>query len=56
MPVFGRIYVAVVQGVMLYGLDKWVITPCIGRVLGGFYHSVTHRLTGRKTWRGKDGG
>ena len=31
------------------------MTPCIGRVLGGFHHRVDHRLTGRQTWRGRDG-
>ena len=52
----GRIYVAVVQVVMIYGSEKWVTTPHIGRVLGGFHHRVDHRLTGRQTQRGRDGG
>ena len=56
MPVLGRICVAVVQGVVLYKLETWVMTPRILRVLGGFHHSVAHRLTGRQTWRGRDGG
>ena len=33
----GQIYLAVVQSVMLYGLETWVMTPHIGRVLGGFH-------------------
>ena len=49
-----RIYVAVVQAVFLYGLETWVTTPCIGRVLGGFYHRVAHRLTGRQPLMGSD--
>ena len=56
MPVLGIIYVAVVHGVMTHGLETWVTTLRIGRVLGGFHHSVSHRLTGRQPWRGQDGG
>ena len=41
----GRIYVAVVQAVMIYGLETWVITSHIGRVLGGFHNRVACRLT-----------
>ena len=56
MPVLGRVYVALVQGVMLYWSEKWVMTPHIGRVLRRFHHSVAHKLTGRQPWRGQDGG
>ena len=42
----GRIYVAVVQVVLIYRLDTWVTTPRIGMVLGGFHHRVAHRMTG----------
>ena len=52
----GRIYVTVVQAVMIYGSETWVITPYIGRVLGGFHHRVACRLTGRQPWRGQGGG
>ena len=51
----GQIYLAVVQLVMFYGLDMWVITPRIGRVLGGFHHRVAHRLTGSQLLLGRDG-
>ena len=40
------IYVAVIQTVLVYGLEIWVMTPCIGRVLGGFHHRVNRRLKG----------
>ena len=43
----GRIYVVVVQAVILYGLETWVVTPQIGRVWGGLHHKVDHRLIGR---------
>ena len=41
----GRIYVAVVQAVMLYRSETWVMTPHIRRVLGRFHHRMTIRLT-----------
>ena len=37
---------------MMYGPETWMMTPCIGRVLGGFHHRVDHRLMGRQPWRG----
>ena len=33
----GQIYLAMVQSVLVYGLETWVMTPHIGRVLGGFH-------------------
>ena len=50
-----QIYLAVVQLVMIYGSKTWVMTPHIGRVLGGFHHRVVLRLTGRRPRRGRDG-
>ena len=52
----GQIYLVIVQSIMLYGLDTWVLTPPMKRVLGGLYHRVSRRLTGRKTHIGRDGG
>ena len=51
----GQIYLAVVQSVMMYGSETWVMTPHIGRVLRGFQDRVALRLTGRQPWRGRDG-
>ena len=51
----GQIYLAVVQSVLLYRPETWVMTPRIGRVLGRFHHRVAHRLTGRKPRQGRDG-
>ena len=51
----GHIYLAVVKSVLLYGSETWVMTLCTRRVLGGFHHSVDHRMTGRQPQRGKDG-
>ena len=44
----GQIYLAVVQSVMLYGLETWVMTPHIGRILGGFHQRVDCRLKGKQ--------
>ena len=51
----GSIYVVVVQAVLMYGSDTWVMTLRIGSTLGGLYHRVARRLKGRKPWRGVDG-
>ena len=50
-----QIYSAVVQSVLLYGSDIWVMTPRIRRLLGGFHHRVARRLTGRKYQISKNG-
>ena len=31
---------------LLFGTETWVVTPCMGRVLGGFLDQVTRSLTG----------
>ena len=36
------------QTFLLFGLDKWVVNPCIGRIMGGFQQKVDLRLTGKK--------
>ena len=51
----GRIYVAVVQTVMLYGSEMWVLTSRIGSFLGRLHHRVTQRLTGRQPWQERYG-
>ena len=45
---------AAVLAVMLYGLETWVMTPCIKRFLGGFHHRVALRLTGRQPRIGQE--
>ena len=51
----GPIYLAMVQLVMIYGSEKWVMTLCMGRILGGFHHRVSCRLIGTQLRRGRDG-
>ena len=45
---------AVFQVDLLFGSYTWVMTPHMGRSLGGFQHRVARRITGRhlKRWMG----
>ena len=43
-----HIYLALVQLVMIYGSETWVMSPRIGIFLGGFNHRVVRSLTGGK--------
>ena len=45
--VLGMLFKAVVQVVLLFGAEMWVMTPRIGRALGGFQHRVAQRIVGR---------
>ena len=38
---------AVIQLVLIFGVEMWVVTPSMGRVLGGFQDQVARRLTGQ---------
>ena len=35
------------QAVLLFGSETWVVTPHLGKALGGFQDQVARRLTGR---------
>ena len=41
----GTLFKAMVQAVLLSGSETWVLTPCMGRTLGGFHHRVACRMT-----------
>ena len=43
----GFFFKSVFQLVLLFGAETWVVTPRMGRVLGGFHDQVEKRLTGR---------
>ena len=51
----GRFYVAVVQSVLLFGSETWVITPRILQALQGFHHRIARRLSGLVATRGRNG-
>ena len=40
---------AMVQVVLCFGAETWVMNPCTGRALGGFQHRVVQRINGRNT-------
>ena len=48
---YGTFYKAVVQEILLFGLETWVMKPRIGRTLGGFQHRVAHSMSGMQPAR-----
>ena len=51
----GRICMAVVQAVLMYGLETWTMRLRMGRELGRFHHRVACRMTGQLPRRGREG-
>ena len=51
----GNLFKAVVQQVLLFGAETWVVTPKMERALSAFLHGAARRLTGRQPRREKDG-
>ena len=52
----GMFFNAVVQAVLLFGLETWVLTPHMIWDLGGFQNRFAWRITGRQPRRRGDGG
>ena len=50
----GFFFKAVIQSVLLFGAEMWVVIPSMGRVLGGFRDQVARRLVGRLPRRRPD--
>ena len=53
--VSGNFFKAVVQQVLLFGAEMWVLTPRIERALESFMHRAARSITGRQPQRGWDG-
>ena len=53
--VLGNFFKAVVQAVLLFRAETWVITPRMERALDSFQHGAAQCLTGRKPRRRKNG-
>ena len=53
--VLGNFLKAVVQQVLLFGVETWVVSPMMERALSAFIHVVARRLTGRQPRKGRDG-
>ena len=51
----GVLYKAVVQEVILFGSEKWVMTPCIAGTLGGFHHYMDRWLMVKQPRKEEDG-
>ena len=43
-------YKAVVQSILLYGCETWVISSQVLRVLEGFHHRVARSLSGKRPY------
>ena len=44
------VYKAVVQVVLLYGSEIWVVTDAIMTVMEGFRHRIAIQITGMTVW------
>ena len=55
MRVSGKIFKVVVQTVLIFGLEMWVISPRMRRSLVGFQHRVSQRIVGRNLRKHPDG-
>ena len=53
--VSGLFLMAMIQAILLFKADTWVVTPHIGKALGGFQTQVEIRLTGKLPRRITDG-
>ena len=53
--VSGNFFKAVVQQVLLFGAETWVVSPIMERALSAFIHGAARQLTGRHPQRGRDG-
>ena len=53
--VLGNFFKAVVQAVLLFGAETWVLAPRIERALGGFMHGAACSITGKQPRRGGGG-
>ena len=51
----GNCFKAVVQAVLLFGAETWVLTPRVERALESFMHRGARRITGKQPRRGGDG-
>ena len=51
----GSMYKAVVQSVLLYDRERWVVTGDMLKVLTTFHHRAAQRITGMTEKRGSGG-
>ena len=53
--VLGNFFKAVLQAVLLFGAETWVLTPMIERALESFMHGAARRITENQPRKGGDG-
>ena len=53
--VYGLLFKAVIQALLLFGAETWVVTPHMGAALGGFQTQVARWLTVQLPHRTTDG-
>ena len=51
----GNFFKAVLQQVLMFGAETWVVSPIMEQALSAFIHGAARRLTGRQPQRGRDG-
>ena len=51
----GNFFKAVVQQLLLFGAEEWVVAPRMERALNSFMHGAARRITGGQPQRGWDG-
>ena len=45
------LYKEVVQAVLIYGGNIWVVTDAMMKVMELFHHRIAQRISGKMTWR-----
>ena len=53
--VSGNFFKAVVQAVLMFGAETWLLTPRMEQALDSFQHGAARRITGRQPRRRGDG-
>ena len=51
----GMFFKSVIQQILLFGAETWVVTPRMEKALSGFIHGAARRLTGRQARRAFNG-
>ena len=53
---YGKFYKGIVQAVLLFVLEMWMVNPHFGRLIGNFQHRVERQLIGKQPRRFTDSG
>ena len=50
----GRFYLNIVQGILIFVSETWVVTPRIGMTLEGLHYQVEHQIIDKQQWQKVD--